>query len=133
MSADRTALSYCRICAAACGIEVSLDTDRVIKVRGDSDHPVSRGYTCAKGRGLATFHHRPDRLDHPRIAGTAAAWPHLLDDLAAGLTTVREDAGPDAIGLYLATGLAYDAAGQVAAPTWLGSIGSGSFYSAATV
>ena len=41
--------------------------------------------------------------------------------------------GADALALYLATGMAYDAAGQVAAVMWLGSIGSGSFFTAATV
>ena len=48
-----TELSYCRICAAACGIVVTVDGDRVVRVRGDDEHPVSRGYTCSKGRGLA--------------------------------------------------------------------------------
>src|SRR5215203_85499 len=60
-------LSFCRICAAACGIVVRVDGDRVLEVRGDLDHPVSRGYTCPKGRALPAFHHDPDRLDHPRV------------------------------------------------------------------
>ena len=41
--------------------------------------------------------------------------------------------GPDSVGLYLATGFAYDAAGQMAAPTWLAKLGSRSFYTAVTV
>ena len=41
--------------------------------------------------------------------------------------------GPDAVALYLATGLAYDAAGQIAASQWLPSIGSRSFLTAVTV
>jgi Molybdopterin oxidoreductase Fe4S4 domain len=31
----REELSYCRICAAACGIVVTVDGDRVVRVRGD--------------------------------------------------------------------------------------------------
>ena len=78
-------LSYCRICAAACGITVTVDGDRVLRVRGDAGHPVSRGYTCSKGRGLAAWHHRDGRLDRPRLRGREVAWDDVLDDLAAVL------------------------------------------------
>ncbi len=112
---------------------MTVDGDQVLRVRGDRDHPVSRGYTCSKGRGLPGWHHAPARLDHPRLHGRDATWDETLDDLAGTLgATVRAD-GADAVALYLATGLAYDAAGQVAAGLWMGSLGSRSFYSAATV
>lgn len=125
--------SYCRICAAGCGIIVTTDGQQVVEVEGDVDHPTSRGYLCAKGRGLAEWHHRSDRLDVPRLRGQSATWDETLDDLATALGEVHATASPDAIALYLATGLAYDAAGQMIAPTWLKSIGSRSFLSAATV
>lgn len=125
--------SYCRICAAGCGIIVTTDGQQVVEVEGDVDHPTSRGYLCAKGRGLAEWHHRSDRLDVPRLRGEQSTWDETLDDLATALGELRVSATPDAIALYLATGLAYDAAGQMIAPTWLRSIGSRSFLSAATV
>ena len=125
--------SFCRICAAACGIVVAVDGDRVERVRGDLDHPVSRGYTCSKGRGLPEWHHSPSRLDQPSVRGTITTWDQLLSDLAGGLGAVVDRAGADAVGLYLATGLAYDAAGQVAASRWLPAIGSRSFFTAVTV
>lgn len=125
--------SYCRICAAGCGIVVTTDGQQVVEVEGDVDHPTSRGYLCAKGRGLAEWHHRPDRLDVPRRRGQRATWDEILDDLATALGELRTNATPDAIAMYLATGLAYDAAGQMIAPMWLKSIGSRSFLSAATV
>ena len=125
--------SFCRICAAACGIVVAVDGDRVERIRGDLDHPVSRGYTCSKGRGLADWHHSPSRLDQPSMRGAITSWDHLLSDLAGELKAVVAHANADAIGLYLATGLAYDAAGQVAASQWLPAIGSRSFFTAVTV
>ncbi len=130
---EREVLSYCRICAAACGIAVTVDDDRVVRVRGDSGHPVSRGYTCSKGRGLATWHHRDDRLDRPRLHGRDVEWDDVLDDLAAVVRDTLDAPGADAVALYLATGLAYDSAGQVAAGSFLGALGSSSFYSAVTV
>jgi anaerobic selenocysteine-containing dehydrogenase len=129
----RDELSYCRICAAACGIVVTVDGDRVVRVRGDDDHPVSRGYVCSKGRGLAAWHHSSLRLDRPRLRGRTVSWDELLADLASRVNTVIDGIGPDAVALYLATGLAYDAAGQIAASQWLPSIGSRSFLTAVTV
>ena len=125
--------SFCRICAAACGIVVTVDGDQVVQVRGDADHPVSRGYTCTKGRGLPEWHHRASRLNRPRLRGIEVGWDIVLDDLARALQATTTAHGPDAIALYLATGLAYDSAGQIAAAQWLPSIGSRSFYTAVTV
>ncbi|CAN5790025.1 molybdopterin oxidoreductase family protein [soil metagenome] len=126
-------LSYCRICAAACGIVVSVDGEQVVGVRGDPDHPVSHGYTCPKGRALGTLHHSSSRLDRPWLRGADASWDEVLGDLAAGITVAREAAGPDALGFYLATGLAYDSAGQIASMTWFASQGSRQLYTAVTV
>jgi anaerobic selenocysteine-containing dehydrogenase len=130
---EREVLSYCRICAAACGITVTVDGDRVLRVRGDAGHPVSRGYACAKGRGLPAWHHHEGRLDEPRLRGRQVGWDEVLDDVAAVLRDTVAGPGPDAVALYLATGLAYDSAGQIAAGTFLGALGSSSFYTAVTV
>ena len=125
--------SYCRICAAACGILVTVEGDQVVGVRGDPDHPGSAGYTCPKGRALGLFHHAPNRLDQPRVHGVEHAWDDALDDLGADLTSVRDEHGRDAIGFYLATGFGYDSAAQVASMTWFGAQRSRSLYTAATV
>jgi anaerobic selenocysteine-containing dehydrogenase len=127
--------TFCRICAAACGVVVSIEGDQIVRVRGDADHPVSRGYTCSKGRALGDWHHRADRLDRPRLHGAEVGWDTVLDDLGAALSRLVADPalGRDAIALYLATGFAYDSAGQVAAAMWMGAVGSSSFFTAATV
>ena len=126
-------LSFCRICAAACGIVVTVDESQVVKVRGDAEHPVSRGYTCEKGRALPQWHHSPNRLDSPRLRGRTVGWDEVLDDLANVIDETKSIDGADSVGLYLATGLAYDSAGQVSCGMWMGSVGSTSFYTAATV
>ena len=125
--------TFCRICAAACGIVVTTDGEAVLRVRGDRDHPVSRGYTCSKGRALPTWHHAPARLDRPRLRGIDVGWDDVLDDLGAEVGAVVAAAGADAVALYLATGMAYDSAGQIASTMWLAGLGSSAFYSAATV
>lgn len=107
--------------------------ERVIEVRGDPDHPISRGYTCPKGRALPLLHHHPDRLDQPRSRGVADTWRATLGDLADACTAIRAQHGAEAIGAYLGTGLAYDAAGWTAASGWLATMGSTRLYTPATI
>jgi anaerobic selenocysteine-containing dehydrogenase len=126
-------LSFCRICAAACGIVVRVVGDQVLEVRGDLEHPVSRGYTCPKGRALPAFHHHPDRLDRPRLGAVAAPWTEVLDDLAARIGRLRTAHGPDALGAYLATGLAYDIGGWLTAERFLGMLRTKQRYTPVTV
>ena len=125
--------SFCRICSAACGIVVDVDGERVLKVRGDPTHPVSHGYVCSKGRGLAEWHHASRRLDRPRVRGTAVSWDDALDDVARSLQDVIDAGDPSAVGLYVATGMGFDSAGTVVTASWLRSLRSRSFYSAVTV
>ncbi len=125
--------SFCRICTAMCGITVTVEGDRVLKVRGDDAHPLSQGYTCAKGRGLPDWHHHPHRLDHPRIKGQAVDWDRCLDDLGNRLAAIIAECGPDAVAMYLASGSAYDANGRRAAERFVGAIGSRQKYTATTI
>src|SRR5436309_3351624 len=86
--------SFCRICVAMCGIVVTVEepgdgSSRVVRVRGDSEHPLSRGYTCGKGRALPRYHHHPNRIDqvlyrsHPGAQSRAMRWEEALEDIAA--------------------------------------------------
>lgn len=125
--------SFCRICAAACGILVTVDGDRVVQVRGDPEHPVSKGYTCPKGRALPAFHHRADRLDHPVVSGRTEAWTHTLDDLGRRLGQLVETHGESSIGVYLGTGLAYDIAGWLTAERLIARLGTPQRYTPVTI
>lgn len=130
--------SFCRFCSALCGILVTVEGDRVVRVVGDPEHPLSEGYTCPKGRALGAFHHDAGRLDVPLLgragpARRAAGWDEALDDLAARLTAVRAQHGVDAIAAFFGNAVFYDAAGFRIGRKLLNAIGSRSVYSAATV
>ena len=47
--------TYCRICAPQCGLVVDTVDGVVVAVRPDKDNPVSRGYSCPKGRAYGTM------------------------------------------------------------------------------
>ena len=132
--ADTTEVrSFCRICNAMCGILVSTRGAEVVSVRGDPDHPLSRGYTCPKGRALPAFHHHPARLDHPLVHGRREPWDAVLDGLAAAVRSAALESGPDSVAMYLASGSAFDANGRRAAERFLRSIGSKQKYTATTI
>jgi anaerobic selenocysteine-containing dehydrogenase len=129
--------TFCRLCMAVCGLLVSTDGDRIVGVRGDPDHPLSRGYTCSKGRSLGALHHDPRRLNGPflGVGGglQAASWDVVLDDLAGRTAAVIAESGPGAVGMYLATGSAFDTNGRRLAERFIRTLGSPQVYSATTI
>jgi anaerobic selenocysteine-containing dehydrogenase len=137
MAESRTVRSYCRTCLAACGVLLELEGDRVVKVRGDPDHPLSRGYTCPKGRAMGALHHHPERLDEPllRRAGELepSSWAELLADLSGRVAALRERHGDSAFGIYIGTGAGYDSLGLHSARTLAPALGTRSLYSAMTI
>ena len=125
--------SFCRFCQASCGIIVSLDGDAVVKVEGDPQHPVSRGYTCPKGRALGAWHHHPARIDRPRIGAEEVSWDACLTDLAARVRPIIEESGPHAVGIFFGTGSSFDSAGGRGAYAFHAALGSRSRYTARTI
>jgi anaerobic selenocysteine-containing dehydrogenase len=133
----RTIRSFCRVCTSVCGILVDVDGDEVIRVRGDRDHPLSRGYTCPKGRALPQTHHRPDRLEQPliRVDGSLrpTTWDACLDDLGARLRDIIDRHGPDAVGILFGTGVGMDFLGYRMAQGLHAAIGTAAKFSPLTI
>ncbi|MGH2858901.1 MAG: molybdopterin-dependent oxidoreductase [Solirubrobacteraceae bacterium] len=63
----RTAYRTCPLCEATCGLELTLDGDRLVSIRGDADDVFSRGYICPKGAALKQLHEDPDRVRTPLV------------------------------------------------------------------
>ncbi len=133
----RSVRSFCRICTAVCGIVVEVAGDQVVRVRGDSEHPLSRGYTCTKGRALPRIHHHPDRIEQPMMREHGqlqpATWDTCLDDLGDRLRTIVDRHGPDAIGVYFGSGLGMDAAGYRMMEGLFNAIGTRAKFSPLTI
>jgi len=133
-----TKKSFCRFCHVFCGIEVDVDIDqqRVLAVRGDRDNPFSQGYTCIKGRAVPEEIHHPDRLlsCKKRVGGTWAdvGSGQALDEIAAKLLAIRKQHGPRAIAAYVAGGAGFAAAGVPLSKAWLTAVGSSGFYTSFT-
>lgn len=133
----RTVRSFCRICTSVCGILVEVDDDVVIRVRGDREHPLSRGYACPKGRALPQMHHHPNRIERPqmRIDGGLqdTTWEACLDDLGARLRSVIDRHGPESVGIFFGTGVGMDATGTRVAEALHAAIGTPARFSPLTI
>ncbi|HKX78199.1 MAG TPA: molybdopterin dinucleotide binding domain-containing protein [Novosphingobium sp.] len=124
--------SYCKICHTNCGILVKRDAEaNVLGVRGDPENPRSRGYICPKGIQAVWAHKRPDRLNRPLLHGVETDWDTFLDDLAEKIRIAVATHGPDAVGIYGASGC--DDLGWDALNSLLNALGSTSLYTAGTV
>jgi anaerobic selenocysteine-containing dehydrogenase len=136
-STTRTVRSFCRVCTSVCGILVDVEGERVVRVRGDHAHPLSHGYTCAKGRALPQMHHHPDRLERPmrRVDGELrpTAWDECLDDLGARVRAIVEEHGPASVGIFFGSGNGMDAAGYRMAQALHGAIGTPAKFSPLTI
>src|ERR1700733_14986264 len=62
-------------CPDACGVLITVEDGRATKIQGDPDHPVTRGFLCAKVAKYLDRVYSPDRVLYPvrRIAAKGPA------------------------------------------------------------
>lgn len=138
MTSTETHRSFCRVCHAACPIDVDVTDGRVVAVRGVKEDPLFEGYTCIKGRQLPDQIHHPDRLlDHLRRAadGGFEAVPaaQALDEIAAELRRIIDAHGPRAVATYTGTGAYQNSATIPVTRAWHKAIRSRSLYTSLTI
>lgn len=96
----------CPLCEATCGLEITLEEDRVKVIRGDRENVFSHGFICPKGSTLGRIHDDPDRLRTPMIKGTDGSWEEVSWAEAFALVAERfadvtSTHGRQAVAVYL--------------------------------
>lgn len=92
-------------CPDTCGLLVTRQSERVLAVRGDPDHPFTRGVICPKVAEYPRRVHAPSRLTRPlRRVGPKGggefkpiSWEAALEEIEARLRAVIAEHGPQAI------------------------------------
>ncbi|MDP6979358.1 MAG: molybdopterin-dependent oxidoreductase [Myxococcota bacterium] len=133
----KTRRTFCRLCAASCGLSIDVEDNRIVAVSGDREHAMSRGYTCVKGRNIAAQWNHPERLRTSlrrgeggfEAIGSAAA----LDEVAARLSAIRDAHGPHAIASFCGTAAYFSAPAVPVSRAWHAGLGSRSRYSTMTI
>lgn len=140
-SSTRSEKTFCRVCVVTCGLIVDVDTreghEQIVRIRGDDDHPVTKGYSCVKGRALDRMHHDPDAVLRPLIRRgdefVEASWDACLDDIGSRLEQVIDRLGPNGVGIFFGTGTGMDAAAYTAAERLQRCIGTKQRYTQLTI
>lgn len=132
-----TRRTYCKVCMVHCGLLVDVAGDRVVKVRGDREHPISKGYTCPKGRATGQIHHDPDAITQPLMrkegALVAVTWDEALDDIAAKLRSLIDRHGGHAVGINFGSGLGLDSSGYTMEEALHAELGHGPKFTPLTI
>lgn len=128
----------CRNCGSSCPIIVTLDGERVVKVEGDFDAPLYRGYTCPKGRAIPAEHHNPHRLLHslkrlPDGSRVPISREQLVEEIAARLERIIDAHGPQSVAAFLGNGVAAQPAASGMMLSFLAAIGSPMMFSPGTI
>ncbi len=92
-------------CPDNCALKVDVADGRVIKVYGDEDHEITRGYICGKVSRMERRLYGPDRVQRPmRRVGAKGegrfepiSWDEAADEIASRFAAIRERWGGEAI------------------------------------
>ncbi len=96
----------CKIgaCEPFCGLELEVEDDRIVAVRPDRNHPVTRGHACIKGMHVGDYVNDPERLLHPLRRGPGGLervpWEDATREIGAKLRSLRDRNGPGSIATY---------------------------------
>lgn len=72
----------CGICNAACGLKIYVANGHIVKVEGQADHPVSKGYLCPKGKAIGEMVESPGRFRQPLRKTPNGQWQEISWDEA---------------------------------------------------
>ncbi|WP_283138974.1 molybdopterin-containing oxidoreductase family protein [Rhizohabitans arisaemae] len=113
MSSELKVLGACPLdCPDGCAWVVTVQDGRAVRLRGNPEHPYTRGALCVKVNRYLEHTQAPDRILHPlrrtgpKGSGTfeRISWDEALDEIAERLTGVIEEFGGEAVWPYSGTG-----------------------------
>jgi anaerobic selenocysteine-containing dehydrogenase len=88
-------------CWDACGFQVTIENNKVIKIDGNPNHPITQGKICGRGRMLKDRTNAEERILYPlkRINGRLEriSWNQALDEIAGKMRHLKETVGTTAV------------------------------------
>lgn len=95
--------STCSYCGVGCQVQLHVQNNKIVKVTGAGDIPPNHGSLCVKGRFGYDFVSSPARLTSPLIRKNGklegATWDEALDLVASRFTSIKQEFGPDSMGV----------------------------------
>jgi anaerobic selenocysteine-containing dehydrogenase len=99
-------------CPDTCALVTEVEDGRAVSVRGDPEHPLTRGWLCAKVRPYLDHVYHPDRLLYPlRRSGPKGSgqwqrvgWDEAVAEIVTRWRSIIDHYGPEAILPYSYSG-----------------------------
>ncbi len=133
----RTHYRTCPLCEATCGLEITTDGDQVVRIRGDRNDPVSRGFICPKGSTLKQLHTDPDRLRAPVLrtdhGWQEVSWDEAFAEIERRLQPIIDQEGRQATGVVVGNPNVHNLGGSLYLREVLKAAGTTNIFSASTV
>jgi len=137
MTERQVKYTNCGICLAACGMEVIIENNRVIEIKGDRDHPLSKGYLCPKGRAMAQYQSDALRVNHPyeKVNGQwkKIGWDEAYEKIGKRLKPIIEKHGPRSVAMYYGAGTPLSSLNVSSATGFIRALGSNRIYNVLTL
>jgi anaerobic selenocysteine-containing dehydrogenase len=138
-TADKSSVHHraCNLCEAICGIEITVQADQRLDIRGDPDDPFSHGYICPKAVALQDIHYDKDRLRYP-VRRTSHGWQQLgwdeaFDEVALNLKRIHAKYGRNSLATYLGNPTVHNYGALLFAPGFIRSLHTRNRFSATSV
>ncbi|MHA1378266.1 MAG: molybdopterin-containing oxidoreductase family protein [Candidatus Helarchaeota archaeon] len=126
--------TYCRICEGSCGFVAEIENDKIVKYYPDKEHPVSKGYSCIKGRSMIKVQNDPKRIRFPlkKINGEfkQISWEQAIDEIGEKILDLKNQHGNNSIGMYFGNPLAFSYSAMMYTQAFMRLLGSRNVYSA---
>ncbi|HOK56672.1 MAG TPA: formate dehydrogenase subunit alpha [bacterium] len=93
--------AICPYCGVGCGIVAYVKNNEIVKVKGDEDSPVNKGFLCIKGKFGFEYVKDEERLKKPLIKEDGkfkeVSWEEAIDFVYEKLKYFRDNFGPFSI------------------------------------
>jgi anaerobic selenocysteine-containing dehydrogenase len=127
----------CPLCEACCGLELKLDGNQIVNIRGHEADVFSHGYICPKGASLKDLHNDPDRLRVPLIKRDGKfveiGWDEAFAEIERRLLPIVAQHGGDAAALVIGNPAAHKVGLMTYFPRLAKALGSRNIFSASTL
>ena len=136
---DQPSIHYgaCNLCEAICGLEYTVEAQRITAIRGDKSDPFSQGHICPKAVALKDIHEDPDRLRTPiRRNGDKwepISWQAAFELVADRLYQIRGQHGANAVAVYQGNPSVHNYGNLTHAQNFLGLLKTRNRFSATSV
>ena len=102
-----TVKSYCRLCQAFCGYDVTIEDGRIVRLKGDKNDASSEGYFCFKGMRTIDHYHSSERVKRSLVRREGKLVEgdsrEILAEAGDRLAAIVRESGPESVGFFTGT------------------------------